>query len=164
MKNAQPGLNAELSAPVEGGPIIAVGTYPSKADSVSAEVLARMLNFERLTSLEAVNAASTTRLSAVVHYLAKEYGWRIEVTDKATGCKDGRVSWVAEYWLRNEAVSRAMAGGAAKWCNDVRAARTALKAKAAEARRKAERLNAARKPCPDPEQWGLFADLEVNYG
>jgi hypothetical protein len=121
-------------------------------------VLARLLNHERLTGLDAVSAASTTRLAAVVHYLASSYGWSVQTTDMAAGCRDGRVSWVVEYSLPAEAVSRAMAEGAGKWCADVRAARAALKAKAAKARRKAERLNAARRCLHHPNQWGLFAD------
>ena len=59
------------------------GGFPIKHSSVCAEVLARLLNYERLTSLDAVADASTTRLSAVVFYLASKYGWTIESTDKA---------------------------------------------------------------------------------
>ena len=121
-----------------------------------SEPLARLLNHERLTSLDAVADASTTRLSAVVFYLASKYGWTIESTDKAAGCRDGRVAWVSEYTLPADTVARAMAAGAAAWCADVRAARRALRAKAAEARRKADRANDARKTRPHPGQWGLF--------
>ncbi|UUZ67368.1 hypothetical protein LP416_21845 [Polaromonas sp. P2-4] len=121
-----------------------------------AEVLARLLNHERLTSLDAVSEASTTRLSAVTFYLADSYGWPIEADDKAAGCRDGRVAWVSEYFLPAEVIAHAMAAGAADWCANVRAARRALRAKAAEARRKAERANAARRGRPHPGQWGLF--------
>ena len=132
------------------------GGFPTKHSSVCAEVLARLLNYERLTSLDAVADASTTRLSAVVFYLASKYGWTIESTDKAAGCHDGRVAWVSEYTLPADTVARAMAAGAAAWCAEVRAARRALRAKAAEARRKADSANAARKTRPHPGQWGLF--------
>jgi len=152
MKNAQPGKKTELSAPVQGSDIIAVGAFPNKTDSVCAEVLVRLLNYERLTGLDAVGAANTTRLAAVVHYLASEYGWTIERTNLAAGCSDGRVSWVVEYWLPAGAVSRAMDEGAGKWCADVRAARAALKAKVPEARQEAERLNAARRCQQQPGQ------------
>ena len=132
------------------------GGFPAKHSSVCAEVLARLLNYERLTSLDAVVDASTTRLSAVVFYLASKYGWTIESTDKAAGCRDGRVAWVSEYTLPADTVARAMAAGADAWCADVRAARRALRTKATEARRKADSANAARKTRPNPGQLGLF--------
>lgn len=47
---------------------------PATLNTVIAEVLARLLNHKRLTSLDAVDEASTTSLSAVTHYLVKEYG------------------------------------------------------------------------------------------
>lgn len=132
------------------------GGFPAKHSSVCAEVLARLLNYERLTSLDAVVDASTTRLSAVVFYLASKYGWTIESTDKAAGCRDGRVAWVSEYTLPADTVARSMAAGAATWCADVRAARRALRAQATQARHKAEQANAAIKSRPHPGQWGLF--------
>ena len=155
MNDARPS-KAEPSAPCQGAQIIAAGAFPSKLASVCAEVLARLLNRERLTCIDAVSEASTTRLSAVVHYLVHSYGWSIEATSKATGCRDGRVSWVAEYSLSSNAVDCAMARGGANWCAQVRVARLALRAKAADARRSANRLNACRKPHPQTQQWGLF--------
>lgn len=134
----------------------ALGAFPPKYASVCAEVLVRLLNHERLTSIDAVNEASTTRLSAVVHYLIREYGWAIDAADKAAGCRDGRVAWVAEYSLPATTVAHAMAAGAAEWCVKVRAARRALRTKAAEARHNAARLNTARRKRTHPEQWGLF--------
>lgn len=134
----------------------APGSFPAKKASVCAEVLARLLKRERLTSLDAVADASTTRLSAVVFYLTSNYGWTIDSTDKAAGCRDGRVAWVSEYFLQADTVARAMAAGAAAWCADVRVARRALRAKAAEAHRKADGANAAKKTRPHPGQWGLF--------
>lgn len=134
----------------------AFGIFPPKHASVCADVLSRLLNHERLTSLDAVNEASTTRLSAVVHYLIHEYAWPINAADKATGCRDGRVAWVAEYSLSAATVASAMVGGANDWCAKVRAARRALRTKAAEARRNAARLNTARRQRPHPDQWGLF--------
>jgi hypothetical protein len=134
----------------------ASGIFPPRHASVCADVLTRLLNHERLTSLDAVNEASTTRLSAVVHYLIHEYRWTIQATDKAAGCRDGRVAWVAEYSIPAEVVAKAMAMGAAAWCAKVRVARRVLRAKAAESRRNADRMNAARRCRPHPDQWGLF--------
>ena len=148
---------AVSSATRQGAQIIGPGGLPAKLNTVTAEVLARLLNYERLTSLDAVDEASTTRLSAVTHYLGKEYGWPIEADDKAAGCRDGRVAWVAEYFLAPEIVARAMAAGAGEWCAKVRAARRSRRAHAAQARRDAERANAALKARRHhPGQQGLF--------
>jgi len=148
---------AVSSATRQGAQIIATGGFPAKLDTVTAEVLARLLNYERLTSLDAVGEASTTRLSAVTYYLGKEYGWQVESMDKAAGCRDGRVAWVSEYFLDPEIIARAMAAGAGEWCAKVRVARRARRAHAAQARREAERANAARKARRHhPGQQGLF--------
>ena len=148
---------AVSSATRQGAQIIAPGGLPDKLNTVTAEVLARLLNHGRLTSIDAVSEASTTRLSAVTHYLAKEYGWPIEAVDKAAGCRDGRVAWVAEYFLDPQVIARAKAAGAGDWCAKVRAARRARRAHAARARREAERANAARKARRNhPGQQGLF--------
>ncbi len=119
------------------------GFLPSKLATVTAEVLARLLNHERLTSLAGVFDASTTRLSAVTHYLQGDYGWHILSTPKAVGCADGRVAFVCEYHLTAEAIAAANAAGAGAWCKDVRRARAALRKKAAEAEREAARRNEA---------------------
>ena len=126
--------SAEFTAP---------GTYPVRLDTVVAEVLARLLNHESLTGMEAVFGASTTRLAAVVHYLESDYGWTIDRRDMAAGCKDGRVAWVTEYRLNPLTIEAAMAAGAGKWCADVRRARAALRKKAAQAQRQAALANIA---------------------
>lgn len=136
----------------------ALGRYPVRLDTVTAEVLVRLLNFETLTSLDGVFDASTTRLSAVVCYLQADYGWTINRRQIATGCKDGRVSWVMEYFLDPLTIEAAMAAGAGTWCADVRRARTALRKKAAEAVRKAAEANlaAAARRRTHPGQHDLF--------
>jgi hypothetical protein len=158
MKNARPSKE-DASVPGQGADIIAVGRYPAKCDTVTAEVLARLLAHEKLTSLDGVREASTTRLSAVVHYLQSEYGWPIEATDKAAGCRDGRISWVAEYGLPHASIAAAMVAGAGVWCGRVRRCRTARRANAANARRQAARMNTARARArlqSHPAQAGLF--------
>lgn len=121
------------------------GRLPKKQNTVTAEVLARLLRGERLTSMDGVFQASTTRIGATKHSLEKTHGWSIQATDKAAGCNDGRVSWIAEYHLNPEAISKAMAAGAAAWCDGVRKARLERRKKAAEAVREAARLNEARR-------------------
>jgi hypothetical protein len=156
MKNARP-TKAESSVTLAGAQIIAPGRLPVRMNTVVAEVLCRLLNHERMTSLDAVSEASTTRLAAVTHYLCEAYGWSIEATDKAAGCRDGRVAWVAEYSLPAETIAAAMADGAGAWCDGVRVARKARRAKAAQAKREADRANAARRARREhPGQGGLF--------
>ena len=136
---------------------ITAHSLPKRLDTVTADVLARLLSYQRLTGLETVSKASTTRLAAVAYYLANDYGWAIETTSKAAGCSDGRVAWVHEYWLPAETVARAMAAGAGEWCAKVRAARLARRAKAAQARREANKANASRLARrAHPGQGGLF--------
>ena len=152
--SARTNFSDEPSAPATGASIVAPGSLPVKQATVTAEALARLLRGERLTSLSAVFSSSTTRLGAVVHRLKGDYRWPVESIDIAHGCRDGRVSWVSEYFLPREAVEQAMSRGDGRWCDEVRRARTALRAKAAEAERAARRANAARKS--HPGQSGLF--------
>lgn len=124
------------ATPVSSLPGILMG----RTDTVIADVLARFIMGERLTGLEAVTDSSTTRLAAVVHALG-DYGWYIERTDKAAGCRDGRMAYVTEYWLRPEQCAEALAAGAGAWVADVRAARAARRKDAAKARADAARFN-----------------------
>ena len=86
MKTPDP-TKAESSATRQGVQIIAAGGFPVKQNTVTADVLARLLAGERLTSLDTVYEASTTRLGAVVFYLANDYGWKIQSIDKAVGAR-----------------------------------------------------------------------------
>ena len=85
---------AVSSATRQGAQIISPGGLPAKLNTVTAEVLARLLNYERLTSLDAVDEASTTRLSAVTFYLAEKYGWPIEAMDKAAAVMAAWHGWL----------------------------------------------------------------------
>jgi hypothetical protein len=142
MKNARP-AKTESSVTREGAQIIRPGRLPVRQNTVVAEVLRRLLNHERLTGLDAVIDASTTRLAARIHNL-RGYGWPIESGDKVVGCKDGRTTTVAEYTLPGKTIAAAMDAGAGTWSDGVRAARKALRSKAAQAKREAEKTNAAR--------------------
>lgn len=155
MKNARP-IKDEASAPGTGAQIVASGGYPSKYATVTAEVLARLLAGERLTSLDAVGEASTTRLAAVVHYLAKHYGWDIEADERAAGCRDGRVSRISEYSLSAGTIAIAMTGNAAEWCSKVHHARAQLRTKATDAYGFAARLNRSGQVRPGTRRSGLL--------
>lgn len=142
MKTPEP-FKKNSSATLQGAQLASPGALPTKLNTVAAEVLARLLNYERLTSLDAVNESSTTRLSAVTHYIETKYGWTIKSVSKAVGCRDGRVAWVSEYFLAPEIIAQAMAAGAGVWCAKVRSARRVRRTMAAQARSNAERANAS---------------------
>jgi hypothetical protein len=144
MKNARPTSKAVSSVTRKGASIIAPGRLPARQNTVTAEVLCRLLNHERLTGLDAVTDASTTRLAAYIHYI-KAYDWHAESVDKVVGCKDGRITTISEYWLSGKTIAAAMDAGAGPWCDGVRAARKSLKAKAAQAKREAAAIESARR-------------------
>ena len=155
--NTSETTKAESSVTRQGTQTITAGGFPVKQNTVTADALARLLAGERLTSLDTVYEASTTRLGAVIFYLANDYGWQIQSIDKAAGCNDGRVAWVSEYFISAEIIVSAMATGAGEWCAKVRAARRKRRAHAAQARHEASRANAASKTRRQhPAQWGLF--------
>ena len=165
MKNAHHDPKGEAGAPGQGADIVARGMLPARQNTVTADVLARLIAGERLTGLESVFDCSTTRLAAVVGYLGKDYAWNIQRYDKAIGCRDGRVTQVRVYWLCPNQTEAALAAGAGPWCQEVRAARRALRAKAAKARIEAARANArkaARRAEVDTRQGGLFDGGEVS--
>lgn len=137
-----------------------LGKFPSRLNGVSAEILARLLNGERLTGIDAVDSASTTRLASRIHYL-KECGWPIKKKEKAAGCRDGRLAWVAEYHMPDEIIARAKPAGAATWCASVKAARRNLRAKAAQAKQEANRVNALGKGNFHSQQLGLSTEVSA---
>lgn len=132
-------------------------TYPKRRDSACAEVLARVLSGEVLTAADTLSKAATMRAAAHVHYLAERYNWPIEADERAVGCTDGRVATVAAYKLPPDCIHAAHASGARRWIAEVKAARAALRAKAAEAHRNAAAMNKAHKRLKhNPGQRGLF--------
>ena len=132
------------------------GRFPTRQNTVIADVLARLLSGERMTGLEAVNGSSTTRLASAVCSIQTTHGWHISRSDVVVGCGDGRVTTISVYFLSPDAIERAAAAGAAAWCAKVRCARRALRAKAADAKRRAARANAGRRRQPHPGQYNLF--------
>lgn len=103
------------------------GTYPSKCNSVTAEVLARLIQGEKLTSMDAVFAASTTRLAPKIHMLKHKYGWEILSTPSIIHTIDGHVTEVSVYTLFAATITSAMAGAGAQFCESVRVARDRLR-------------------------------------
>lgn len=56
-------------------PAILTGTFPARHNTVTAEVLSRLIRGKNLTGMDAVFCANSTRLSAVIFYLTEDYGW-----------------------------------------------------------------------------------------
>jgi hypothetical protein len=146
---------------------IGVGCLLKQRNTARAEVLSYLLNHQRITGMDAVFKASTTRLSAVIFAL-EGHGWTIDREDHVVGCKDGRVSTVTRYWLPPATIEAAAAIGADAWRQEVRAARAELRRKAAEAMQEAQRQNqravhrAARRAAPG--QSDLFAEMGLANG
>ncbi|MEM5276704.1 helix-turn-helix domain-containing protein [Cupriavidus taiwanensis] len=126
---------------------------PKRINTLTAGMLAALLEGQKITGMEAVFKQSTTRAAAVIHYLTHKYGWQIEREDFATGTKDGRVAWVSAYWLTAQAREAAFNAGARAWIDDVKAAAAKRRMRADAVKTKATRLNAMR---IDPRQRDLF--------
>ena len=134
-----------------------IGAFPSRHNTVTAEVLGRLINGENLTGMDAVFGCSTTRLSAVIFYLSEEYGWTIDHVDIDVGTNDGRVVLIRAYFLTRATIRRAFDAGALAFCRSVRDARAKRRKHAPKARSIAEKRNAARAAAKfDPNQTSLF--------
>ena len=133
-----------------------IGAFPTRHNTVTAEVLSRLIGGENLTSLDAVYSASTTRLAAVVDYLEQAYGWTIDRVDIDVGCNDGRVAVVRAYYLDRATIRRAFDAGALSFCHSVKEARTKRRKHAPKAKAEAHKRNAARAAAKfDPRQLTL---------
>lgn len=139
-------------------PNSAIFTYPPRKDSACAEVLARLLAGEALTAADTLADVSTMRAAAHAEYLKKRYGVPIVSEPRAVGCADGRTVVVAVYRLPQQTIAAARAAGAGAWCALVRKARAALRAKSADAYRRADAINKARARKPHPGQGDLFTN------
>lgn len=134
------------------------GRLPSRQNTVLAAVLASLLEGRHLTGMDAVFGESTTRLAHHIWAIRGDYGWDVLTVDRVVGTKDGRVETIAVYSLPPEVIEVAMAQGARGWINEVRRQRLALRRKAAEAQRKAERFEVAKRlfALVNPSQFNLF--------
>ncbi|MCZ2103091.1 MAG: hypothetical protein OZ923_03190 [Comamonadaceae bacterium] len=122
-----------------------IGRLPKRQNTVIAEILRRLLDGEHVTSITGVFEASTTRLGAVVFSLRKCHGWQCEKQDKAAGCKDGRIAWIAEYRLSPlQRAAAVQCPDVSQWCRQVREARAKRRTQAAQAAHRAALLNQAR--------------------
>ena len=72
--NSQPAKDQTKHATDFIANTVFIGGFPTRRNTVTAEVLSRLINGENLTGMDAVFSASTTRLSAVIFYLNEVYG------------------------------------------------------------------------------------------
>lgn len=103
------------------------GKFPSQLESVTAEVLARLIQGEILTSMSMVFGAHTTRLAPKVHVLRQTNGWDIVSTPATIHTIDGRLTKVSEYSLSAASVEAALAKGGTQFCESVWIARDKLR-------------------------------------
>ena len=99
-----------------------VGIFPKRLDTVTAEVLARLIQGEDMTGMNAVFSSNTTRLASVVHRLIHKYLWPIAAPEITVMTNDGRTAQVSAYELPSP--SRVAAIGAeVGFCDSVKEAR-----------------------------------------
>ena len=139
------------------------GKFPIRRNTVTAEVLCRLVNGENLTGMGAVFSTSTTRLAAFIFSLKKAYGWTIGHADMDVGTNDGRVVVIRAYYLPRAVIRRAFDTGALAFCRSVKEARTKTRKHAAKAQAQAAKRNAARAAAKfDPNQGALFSSGAAN--
>jgi len=124
----------------------APGILPTRKNTVTADVLACLLESRVMTSIESVFAQSTTRLAAVIEYIERRYGWSVPRRDKIVGTNDGRVSTVREYFLPQQTITRAFEVNADDWINGVKAERAERRKESDKCKELAKKLNISRSP------------------
>lgn len=120
MKNTQHHNQAEPGASDMGH---SIGAFPDRLNTVTAEVLRQLLCGVRMSGMNAVFDASTTRLASSVHSLAKKYEWGIDRADELVNTQDGRVTEIRRYYLTDSTIHAAMQAGGREFCEGVRTAR-----------------------------------------
>lgn len=135
------------------------GTLPRRINTVTAAVLAGLLESNILDGMESVFRQSTTRLGAYIHYLERDYGWHIERRDMATGTSDGRIASISVYWLPQATIAQAFEAGARDWISSVKAARAERRKQTDRCKADAARINAHKHfKVQDPRQDRLWGD------
>jgi hypothetical protein len=117
------------SAPTPAGNM---GTFPRNLGSVTAAILARLLEGEELTPMDSVFRDGTTRLGAFIYSLVHHHNWELEYRDKAVGTKDGRIAHVRAFRLNCSVIEAANVIGATVWVVKVKLARAKLREAAGE--------------------------------
>lgn len=139
--------------------IVDIGRFPRVFNSVCAEVLARFLDGEELTSGDAWDGCSSMRLAAHVHYLVSKYEWPIVSEARNVSCSDGRVASIAGYRLPEEVIAQARLAGAGIWCVKVRSARAERRSRQTSTFFRASRLGFLRRESISFAQGDLFQEV-----
>lgn len=127
-----------------------LGRFPDKRPTVTAEVLADLLEGRHLTSRETVDRSSTTRLSAYIHFLFRKYRWPVVSKRIHVPTADGRVANVSEFWLEPEFRKRAIQIQQVKdWILEIRRLREKQRAVVAEKRRRKKSRSTMMRSCYD---------------
>jgi hypothetical protein len=123
---------------------VVVGSLPERTDTVTASVLAALLEGKPRTSLDSVFEHHTTRLAAVIHHLEKRHGWVISRHRCKVKTKDGRNATVAAYYLPPSVTLEAVDAVAVNWIANVKAdrAKAIANGNSASLRRSAPRASA----------------------
>lgn len=153
MSNAQPHNKVEPSAVNSAN---SIGSFPLRKDTVTAEVLTHLLRGETLTGLDSVRKANTTRLSAFIHSLEKQYDWIVARHDVFVGTGDGRMPTITAYYLERSTIRAASDRGALEFCRAVDSARDKQRQNASKLKREANKRNAIKAAARrDPRQFDL---------
>ncbi|MFZ1545610.1 MAG: hypothetical protein WAT12_00680 [Candidatus Nitrotoga sp.] len=118
------------------------GTLPKRINTVTADVLAGLLESKTLKGLESVFKQNTTRLGAFIHRLERDYGWHIDRKDFAAGTSDGRIAHPSAYWLPQATIAQALEAGAREWVDSVKVARAERRKQAGKCKSDAAKINA----------------------
>jgi hypothetical protein len=135
------------------------GTLPKRTNTVTASVLAYLLENHNPTGMEAVFKMSTTRLAAFIHYLGKKYDWVIERNEIVTGTNDGRIATITVYWFPQATIAHAFKCGARDWVSAVCKASTERRKQSQKCKAIAHKINASRNKPSDPRQATLWGAL-----
>ena len=148
----------KTSAPSERDSTI--GTLPERRNTVTAAVLASLLESKTLTGMDSVFKQNTTRLGAFIHRLERDYGWQIDRREIATGTTDGRIAFITCYWLAQSTIAQAFEVGAREWIGSVNQARAEQRKQSGKCKTEAARLNAFRRryKAQDPRQESLWGN------
>lgn len=155
MENA-PTTNSSESAPDKRD--YTLGAFPKRRNTVTADVIASLLESNTSTGMESVFTQSTTRLAAHIGYVTRKYNWTIERRDIVTGTNDGRTTWITQYWLPQETIAKAFEIGAREFIETVKTARAKQRQKAGKCKSEAARINAMLRK-NDPRQGSLWGEV-----
>ena len=136
------------------------GTLPKRINTVTAAVLAGLLESNTLTGMESVFKQNTTRLGAFIHRLTRDYGWDFDRRDIATWTNDGRIASITAYWLPQTTIAQAFEAGARKWIDSVKVARAERRKQFDKCKAEAARINAGKHlKTIDPRQERLWGEI-----